>query len=377
MKKNQLLVGLLFLATGLQAQVLTNNGQILQVKSGGIMQINGAFTNKTGSTFANDGTVNATGNIQNDQTMTSYYTGTLNVNGTSAQTISGSKALYVKNVNFNNTAGITLSNEVKADGTVSFTNGLITATTSTAPLTYTANASTSSTAVATDANHVNGYVVKEGTGLFTYPVGDATKYQKVEVNPTANATGIKVRYYPSDAGTGTFTTTGSETTALNTYNSKEYWDILPNSTATGTVTLYYDAYLPASITDVTTLRVAHKNGGNWLNEGGTATGTTTAGNITSNAVSTWSPFTLGSIANNTLGTSDLLKSENAVFPNPTTGIFFVKSSSDAPLSVYSASGKLVKSQKIAKGQTSVDITNLPAGMYLVKIGDKTYKVIKR
>jgi hypothetical protein len=61
------------------------------------------------------------------------------------------------------------------------------------------------------------------------------------------------------------------------------------------VTIYYDQVVPpGKITSTSDLRVAHLSGGNWLDEGGTATGTTSAGNITSNAISTWSPLALGS-----------------------------------------------------------------------------------
>jgi hypothetical protein len=44
------------------------------------------------------------------------------------------------------------------------------------------------------------------------------------------------------------------------------------------------------------LRVAHKSGGNWENEGTVGIGTVAAGSVTSNSLSTWSPFTLGSIS---------------------------------------------------------------------------------
>jgi hypothetical protein len=228
--------------------------------------------------------------------MASPNNGTLEFTGTTAQTLNGTATYFAKNVLVNNAAGITLNTPLKIDGVATFTNGDM-ATTITNPIVFTTNGSATG---ANDNSHVVGYVVKEGTGSFTYPVGDGTKYQKCDVNLTANGTGMQVKYNAADAGAGTFTTGGTEATALIAYNSLEHWDITPLSTATGTVTIYWDAYKNAGIVNVSDLKVAHKVGVNWLNEGTTGTGTASAGSVTSNSISSWSPFALGSIANSTL-----------------------------------------------------------------------------
>jgi Secretion system C-terminal sorting domain len=196
----------------------------------------------------------------------------------------------------NNAAGVTLNTTLKVDGIATFTNGNIT-TTITNPIVFTSNGTVTG---ASDASHVNGYVVKEGTGAFTYPVGDGTRYQQCAVNLTANGTGMQVKYNTTDAGAGTFTIGGTEATALIAYNKLEHWDIAPLSTATGTVTMHWDNYNNAGIVNISDLKCAHKVGANWLNEGTAGTGTIGAGSITSNSISSWSPFTLGSVVNSTL-----------------------------------------------------------------------------
>ena len=269
---------------------LYNNGAGLYIASGSTLIVNGSLTNTgAGVNLQNNGILTVKGNITNNQTM-SAYTGKLVLNGNTAQILGGTADMLTQDLEINNAAGITLHTKLKADGAVTFTNGIITAT---VPLWFTSAATHTGAA---DAAHVAGYVVKEGTGSFSYPVGDGTRYQQVRVTATINATGIQVKYNPADAGPAPFGTTGASTTPLLYYNTNEYWDISPLSTATGTVTLYWDDYNNVGITNTAHLSVAHKSGALWLNEGAASlSGTITAGNVTSASLSTWSPFTLGSI----------------------------------------------------------------------------------
>lgn len=65
--------------------------------------------------------------------------------------------------------------------------------------------------------------------------------------------------------------------------------------------------------------------------------------------------------------SDLL-----LYPNPTSGIVNLSSTSDAE--VYSVSGALVMS---VCNVDTLDLTALPSGLYLVKAGNKVHRVIKK
>ncbi len=287
----------LLLSCVAQAQ-LYNNGATLSIGTGGVLQVNHNLTNKSGSNLVNNGALNIKGNLTNEQTMSAANSGTLTLEGTTAQTVSGTTTYLAKNVTFNNAAGVTISKSLKADGEVKFQNGLIAASSNSEPLAFTSNGTVSATNAPSNTSHVNGYVLKEGTGAFTFPVGNGIRYQPVGINLTSNAGGITAKYNASSAGTGTYTTTGASNTALISHNNLEYWDLTPISTAAGTVTVHWDDYniiSPTAISDITDLAVAHKSGSNWLNEGGTATGNTTTGSITSLAINTWSPFTLGSI----------------------------------------------------------------------------------
>lgn len=290
MKKIILLILCGLIAQHMQAQVLYNNAATLAITSNSTVHVNGDAQIQSGSTITNNGTFKVTGNFINNTTMATYNAGSLVFEGTAAQVLSGTATYYANNVTVNNAAGITLNALLRVDGTVTFTSGIITASDNSKPITFT---STATVAGAKNASHVNGFVVKEGTGSFTYPTGDGTRYQPVGVNPSANASGIRVKYNTGSAGTGTFT--GG--TPLLYFNTLEHWELTPLSTATAAVTIYWDDYNNIGIGNTANLRVAHKSGSNWLNEGvASVSGTAASGSVTSNAISTWSPFSLGSVS---------------------------------------------------------------------------------
>lgn len=270
---------------------ITNTGNVTLTGTNGIV-IKGNFTNASTGAWTNNGDLTITGNITNNQASMSAGTGITRLAGTTLQTISGGQPFVTNTLFLTNSAGYTLTQSLQANGATTFTNGIMAAPTAATPMIFGPSATLSGVS---DASHVNGYVRRLGTGLFTYPVGDGTSYRKIDITPAANAGGIDCGYFKANAGAASFGTGGSSPIPLVAYDQNEYWDLHPVSTATSTVTIYYDQVVPpGSITATADLRVAHLSGGSWLNEGGTATGSTSAGSITSNAVSTWSPFTLGS-----------------------------------------------------------------------------------
>lgn len=284
----------LLLMSSSQAQVLYNNGSTITLRSGSVMSVKGNVTNSTSSVLSTNGTLSISGSTLNNGTINASSTGILVFHGNAAQTVSGSAAVYAKNVIVNNAAGITLTTPLNVDGAMTFTNGLLTAANSTAPVIFSTNATLANTP--TDSSHIDGYVQKLGNGAFVFPIGNTAKYQPVGINLTANTGGLTARYYATDAGSAPFGNGGSSPTALLFYNAREYWDIAPVGSASGTVTIYYDGYNNSGISNTVDLKVAHRTGGQWLNEGGIATGSLTAGTVISGTITSWSPFTLGSIS---------------------------------------------------------------------------------
>lgn len=293
MKAIYILVALAGLGGSAAAQGLSSAGGTVTIK-GGILQVKGDLE-VTGGSFSNNGNVFVSGNLVNNQAMTEADTGALTLDGTAPQTVSGTQPYFTRLLNIDNPAGIVLDNSIKVGGRVTFSNGLVDATNDLAALII---GDTAAVAGVSDARHVKGYVVKNGTGSFVYPVGDGVRYQPVTLDLTDNSAGMSVRYFEGDAGTGTFATTGASSIALEAYDNQEYWDLAPKGTATGKVTITYDDYKNPSITvseNPNVFSVAHLTGGNWLNEGHNVTGTLAAGFVTSEVISSWSPFTLGAI----------------------------------------------------------------------------------
>lgn len=291
--RKKLLLSLTALMMGhpfLQAQVSSNGA----LNNTGNLFVGGHFNNEATADLRNSGAIYTGFNIVCNGTS-GYNGGTLYLNGTSPQVISGTSMLRTSSVVFNNSLGITISNALSIDGTATFTAGMVTAATIANPVEFTA---TGTHTGASDDKHVNGWVRKLGTGNFTYPVGDHTNYQPVGTILTANGSGMQVKYFNVDGGTAPFGTGGTSSQQLVAYNVKEYWEVAPVSSATGTVTIYWDAYNNPGIASTADLRTAHKNGGSWLNEGANnVTGTALGGSLTSNSLSSWSPFTLGSVGN--------------------------------------------------------------------------------
>ena len=85
-------------ACSINAQVLYNNGALLTLKTGGTLQVNGTAQFQNGSTFTNDGAIAITGNIINNQVMSTPNAGTLSFSGSAAQTLSGSGTYFAENV---------------------------------------------------------------------------------------------------------------------------------------------------------------------------------------------------------------------------------------------------------------------------------------
>lgn len=282
------------------AQTFYSSGVSVVNTSGGILKINGDASIMSGTQFTNHGDLKITGNLTNNAGSGVVSGGKLSFNGASAQTINGSTPFIAADV-INNSAGVIISTSLRIDGELTFTNGIVQATNTSEPLII---GSTGAVTAASSSSHVNGYVQKEGIGSFTFPIGNGTNYQPIMTNLTSNDNGLKARYFSTDAGTASFSNSGFSSVALEAYNAQEYWDLTPVLTASGKVTILWDAVNNPSFTSSTNtaiFKVAHKTQSGWLNEGSSAvSGTISAGSVTSGTVSIWSPFTLGAIPESAL-----------------------------------------------------------------------------
>lgn len=125
-------------------------------------------------------------NIKGDLTLSApavFNGNTLNLNGTTLQTISGTQTLELNNLGINNAAGVILASNQSIDGELQFTNGLLTTAESTilnmtCDATYTGGNSSS---------YVNGKLSRTycETGIKTFPIGKGGYYRPLTYELTA------------------------------------------------------------------------------------------------------------------------------------------------------------------------------------------------
>jgi len=86
-------------------------------------------------------------------------------------------------------------------------------------------------------------------------------------------------------------------------------------------------------------------------------------------------------ANETLNTNEFSITDNIkVYPNPSTGIFNISIQEDASVEVHDMLGKVIYTNKVKSGNSTIDISNYQSGMYLLQVetenGSVTKKIIK-
>lgn len=198
----------------------------------------------------------------------------------------------VRNMVVNASGGtITLNSPVTMTGALTLTSGVV-QTSSTNFITMNAGSSTSG---ASNTSYIDGPIKKIGNTAFTFPIGDNGNYQPLAITAPSVATDAFTAYYMA-ANPSALYDTSLKAVSIDHVSLAEYWDLSRDAgTSNVKITLTFDN-LSGGITNLSDLVVAHWSGGQWQNEGLFAsTGTTSAGTIQSNTVTSYSPFTLASI----------------------------------------------------------------------------------
>jgi hypothetical protein len=274
----------------------------------------------------------ATGNIRVTGTRTynsnasyEYYLGqTPQVTGSFTTTITGGTyPVQVTNliINKNNATDIvTLTNttDMINNGTLTLTKGVLTTsyTAAAAPWIRIPNNSTSVSPAGGSANsYIDGYIRKTGNGAFIFPTGNLGYWRRIEITAPTASTEFEARYIHA-AYSNTSAMAASPSTVLDHVSRIEHWYLskpLGADFATTQVKLYWENAAASGIYKFDSLTVARWNGSAWEDANcysscpsdwlssqpeRTYSGSAAAfgaGTIRSNTVSSFSPFTLGSI----------------------------------------------------------------------------------
>lgn len=286
-------------STGYGNLTLTNSST---KTAGGGLTISGALLiNSTAVFSAGAGLSHSvSGNWSNTGTFTAS-TSTITFNGSTQQAISGSAILTFYNLVVDNTAGNAagdiLLNGIDAviSNSCNFIDGIINSATSN-QLLFSNGATVSG---AGNSSFVNVKVCKTGNDAFTFPVGKLNVgYMPCSISAPANTTdAFTAEYKRNNASSlGPISAAG-----LYRVSACEYWTLdRTTGVSNVNVTLSWNGTNPcnaaAYVTNLSDLVVSHFDGSSWNaygNNGGT-TGNASAGTVTWNNVSTFSPFTFGS-----------------------------------------------------------------------------------
>ena len=224
--------------------------------------------------------------------------GTVTLDGNAAQQIGGSAATSFYNLTVNKSAGaITLNKNTTITGAATFSAGIVNSTVSSL-LIFNDDATTTGANNGTIPSYVQGPVKKIGNDAFIFPVGKTgAGYRLCGISAPANATDAFTTEFMRSSATSLGTITAS---GLHAVSNCEYWKIdRTTGTSNVNVTLSWSGMsicnAAAYVNSLSSLVVAHFNGTNWNSYGANSTtGNASAGTVTWNAVSSFSPFSIGS-----------------------------------------------------------------------------------
>lgn len=265
--------------------------------------INGNVNIPAGTTLnnaTNNRNIDLTGNWINGGSF-SPGTGTVTLNGSTNQTISGTTSfnrLTVSKATGN--VSLTGTGATTVNTNLSLTNGSIISSSS-----HLLALGTSATITGGGPNAlVSGPMTKalNLSGAFAFPVGNATGnvYRPLSLDNTSATDTWRVEYVQQDPSTGGYSTDLINTANLAKVSAFEYWLVSRGGSSAANVTLSYNtgSYQGANIGNVNNLKVAHWDGAVWdLPSGGgtfSQSGDDITGTVSVTNVTNFSPLTLGS-----------------------------------------------------------------------------------
>jgi hypothetical protein len=266
---------------------LTNEGQFT-IKSGTTVTVIGGFQNGGAANLLNNGDLAIRKDITNHQSGITPGTGRLILNGTEQQTIFGTQAFRTYHLSSDNAAGVYLSNDLVVYGVHSFVSGLITTPSNGQFLVYETGATYTG---AQDNAHVYGWVKKNGTADFIFPVGNDRFLRPVSLSNLSQSTLFAVRH---NGPTPNHTQVAAPVIAVN---ANEYWQIERTGGGRADITLNWDqSKIPMPFYYMADIRGTINRTNIWNAVGAGATGNVfTTGSIVLASQNQFGSFALGTI----------------------------------------------------------------------------------
>lgn len=221
--------------------------------------------------------------------------GRVTLNGTTAQSINGDAAKMPDFVNLtlNNSANdVSLNVPIMVSNNLTLSNGNLISN-----LINLVKVMDNATVTGvSSSSYVDGPVRKEGNDAFTFPIGKSGYYRPIGISAPSNTADHFTAEFNLADSDGTYAHS-SKDASLDHLSHCEYWIL--NRTAGSSsvsVTMTWNG-TSCGVSALSDLRVARWDGSMWKDHGnGGTTGNTSVGSIASgSSISSFSPFTLGSI----------------------------------------------------------------------------------
>jgi len=220
-----------------------------------------------------------------------HFKKTITIDGAVMQYFSGNVSPKLYGLTMSNSQnGLTLQLPVSYNQQLTLISGKIFTT-----MTNILIATDSATATSgSDISFVNGPMRKVGNDAFVYPVGKNDIWARIGISaPQTTVAAFTAEYFNYS-----YINTSAVTLPLHNVSTVEYWNLLQDAKAGDSVKvkLYWENASRSYIYNYSNdLVVAGWSGASWLNRGQSTITASSPGNITSNFVRSFGPFTFGSI----------------------------------------------------------------------------------
>jgi uncharacterized repeat protein (TIGR02543 family) len=201
---------------------------------------------------------------------------------------------------------------------------------------------------ATNADYTTPTTLAEGTYY----------YYVVVTNTNGTVNGAQTATATSNAATVIVTAAGGATPATYTvtFNSRGGSNVSPQ-----------DVYDGSTLTPPSAPTREGYDFGGWYYEASCTNEWYFDGDVVTGNITLYAKWTTGT-AIETVNTDKL-----QIYPNPTNGIVHISNADGAEIKVYSLNGELL----LRTRESRVDLSGYPSGVYLLRIGDETLKVVKK
>lgn len=270
------------------------------------------ITINAGTTLAINEMLTVCGNFTNNGTVTFGVNGGLEFIGTSgAQILNSATPLSVSKLTINNPDGLILAGNnitIPNGGLVTLTDGII----------YTSNPSPliifeegAAVNIGNANSYIDGPVQKVGSSAFVFPLGDGGRWSNLGISAPTSSSTFQAQYFATPYTNVSAIDLTQGTATMDHVSGVEYWQLdRIAGTGNASVTLNWSNATLSDIlecSDYTELSVAKWTGSAWTNlntTGGTYTGScggAVAGSVTTQSeVTSFSPFTFGTLLSRAL-----------------------------------------------------------------------------